>query len=1076
MIGQACEFDYSGTQAVRALKEEGLRVILVNSNPATIMTDPELADATYVEPLESDVVERIIARERPDAILPTMGGQTALNLALDLEKRGVLIEYGVRMLGASPHAIRMAENRDEFQSAMRAIGLDIPRGSFARSLDDAEKVYEQLGLPLIIRPSFTLGGVGGSVVYNREEFQERVQWGIARSPIGEILIEEALVGWKEFELEVMRDCADQCVVICSIENMDPLGVHTGDSITVAPQQTLTDKEYQRMRDAAFKVIRQIGVETGGSNIQFGVHPDTGRMVIIEMNPRVSRSSALASKATGFPIARIAAKLALGYRLDEIPNAITRKTTACFEPALDYVVVKIPRWTFEKFPMVDQVLGSQMKSVGEVMAIGRTFPEALQKALRSLELGRMGLGMDGRDAIDVEKIEPHLLGEWRRMIQSKLSKPHSENLFFLRHALKLSLEVKDVARITGIDPWFIDQIERIVDFEKRLRALANGRHSKLLDLRKTVSASLLWEAKRLGFSDHQLATLLRCEITTIRKLRDIHDIQPSYLPVDTCAGEFEAFTPYFYSSYDTGDDRKIDSQEESVIVLGSGPNRIGQGIEFDYCCVHASLTLREEGYRSVMVNCNPETVSTDYDISSALYFEPITLEDILAICEVEDPDGVIVQFGGQTPLKIAEALTHEGINVLGTPPQSIADAEDREKFGAILSANNLPTPPFGIVFNFSEAEEVADEVGFPILVRPSFVLGGRAMEIVYDSEGLRKYLRESAGEVTPEHPVLIDRYIENAFEFDVDAVSDGNETVICGILQHIEEAGVHSGDSACVIPPYALSDDVREKILSMTRKLASLFHVVGLMNVQFAYRDDQLYILEMNPRASRTIPFVSKATGVNWVRVATRCILGQTLRDMGIHENLDLPIVAVKEVVFPFSRFEGINPFLGPEMRSTGEVMGIGKTISEAYSKALYAAGTYLPSPDEGGTVFISINELDRLRMLPIARKLTELGFSIIATEGTQKFLNNNGVEAEFVFKVEEGRPNIIDRMKDGQVRMLINTPLGRTSYYDERVVGELAYRMNLTLITTLSAAEAALGAIERIGQHDLEPITLQEIR
>ncbi len=1075
VIGQACEFDYSGTQAVRALKEEGLRVILVNSNPATIMTDPELADATYVEPLESDVVERIIAQERPDAILPTMGGQTALNLALDLEKRGVLIEYGVRMLGASSHAIRMAEDRDEFQSAMRAIGLDIPRGSFAKSFEEAESVHEQLGLPLIIRPSFTLGGVGGSVVYNREEFQERVQWGLARSPVGEVLIEEALVGWKEFELEVMRDCADQCVVICSIENMDPLGVHTGDSLTVAPQQTLTDKEYQRMRDAAFKVIRQIGVETGGSNIQFGVHPETGRMVIIEMNPRVSRSSALASKATGFPIARIAAKLALGYRLDEVPNAITRKTTACFEPALDYVVVKIPRWTFEKFPTVDQVLGSQMKSVGEVMAIGRTFPEALQKALRSLEQDRMGLGMDGRDAIEVEKIEPHLLAEWRKMIRSKLSQPRPENLFFLRHALKLSISIKDIARVTGIDPWFIDQIERIVDFEKRVRALANGKHSKLSNLRKTVSAALLREAKRLGFSDHQLATLLRCEIATVRKLREIHEIQPAYLPVDTCAGEFEAFTPYYYSSYDTGDHGDIDSREEAVIVLGSGPNRIGQGIEFDYCCVHASLALRDVGYRSVMVNCNPETVSTDYDISSALYFEPITLEDVLAICEREEPDGVIVQFGGQTPLKIAEALTREGVNVLGTPPHSIADAEDREKFGALLSAHNLPTPPFGIAANYTEAERVAEDVGYPILVRPSFVLGGRAMEIVYDAEGLHTYLRESAGEVTPDHPVLIDRYIENAFEFDVDAVSDGQDTAICGILQHIEEAGVHSGDSACVIPPYALEDSVRAEIVSITRKLAQLFHVVGLMNVQFAYRDGQLYVLEMNPRASRTIPFVSKATGVNWVRIATRCIVGQTLKEMGILDDMEPPKVAVKEVVFPFSRFEGVNPFLGPEMRSTGEVMGIGSTISEAYSKALYASGTYLPSPSEGGIVFVSINEQDKQRMLPIARKLVELGFSIIATGGTQKFLSENGVDAEFVFKVKEGRPNIADRLKDGNVRMLINTPLGRTSYYDERVVGELAYRMNLPLITTTSAAEAALGAIERIGQEDLQPITLQEI-
>jgi carbamoyl-phosphate synthase large subunit len=1075
VIGQACEFDYSGTQAVRALKEEGLRVILVNSNPATIMTDPELADATYVEPLEADMVTRIIAKERPDAILPTMGGQTALNLALELEKQGTLLEFGVRMLGASPRSIRMAEDRDEFQSAMRRISLDIPRGRFAKSLDEARGIYEQLGLPLIIRPSFTLGGVGGSVVYNQEEFEERVSWGLGRSPTGEVLIEEALVGWKEFELEVMRDSADQCVVICSIENMDPLGVHTGDSITVAPQQTLTDKEYQRMRDAAFDVIREIGVETGGSNIQFGVHPKTGRMVIIEMNPRVSRSSALASKATGFPIARIAAKLALGYRLDEVSNAITRKTLACFEPALDYVVVKIPRWTFEKFPAVDQVLGSQMKSVGEVMAIGRTFTEALQKAVRSLEQDRMGLGMDGRDAVEVEKIEPHLLGEWRKMIQAKLSQPRQENLFFLRHALKLSIPLEDIARITGIDLWFIDQIERIVSMEKRLRAAVREPRPAFTSLRKTVSVELLWEAKRMGFSDHQLATLLRCDLGTIRKLRDLYEIHPSYLPVDTCAGEFEAYTPYYYSSYETGERDEIDAQDASVIVLGSGPNRIGQGIEFDYCCVHASLTLRDEGYRSVMVNCNPETVSTDYDISTALYFEPITLEDILAICERENPDGVVVQFGGQTPLKISDALTRAGITVLGTSPQSIADAEDREKFGAILSAHNLPTPPFGIAADYTEAERVAEEVGFPILVRPSFVLGGRAMEIVYDAEGLRTYLRESAGEVTPDHPVLIDRYIEDAYEFDVDAVSDGTDTVICGILQHIEEAGVHSGDSACVIPPYALQDGVREQIVTMTRQLARLFNVVGLMNVQFAYTNERLYILEMNPRASRTIPFVSKATGVNWVKIATRCIVGKTLKQMDVREELNPPLVAIKEVVFPFSRFEGVNPFLGPEMRSTGEVMGIGATISEAYSKAMYAAGTYLPSPEEGGTVFISVHERDKPRVLPIARKLVELGFSIIATSGTKKFLSKNGVDADYVYKVNEDRPNIADRMKDGNVRLLINTPLGRASYYDERIVGELAYRMNLPLITTLSAAEAALGAIERIGREDLQPIALQEV-
>ncbi|MDP8206394.1 MAG: carbamoyl-phosphate synthase large subunit [Candidatus Electryonea clarkiae] len=1072
VIGQACEFDYSGTQAVRALKEEGIRVVLINSNPATIMTDSKLADATYVEALEVDMVERILEIEKPDALLPTMGGQTALNLAMDLHSEGILDQYGVRLLGASVRAIKMAEDREQFYNAMRRINLDIPEGGFAKSLEEALSVLEITGMPAIIRPSFTLGGVGGSVVYNREEFEDRVQWGLSRSPTNEILIEEALTGWKEFELEVMRDRADQCVVICSIENVDPLGVHTGDSITVAPAQTLTDKEYQRMRDAAFAVIREIGVETGGSNIQFGIHPDTGRMVVIEMNPRVSRSSALASKATGFPIARIAAKLAVGYRLDEIPNAITKKTPACFEPALDYVVVKIPRWTFEKFPAVNQTLGSQMKSVGEVMAIGRTFPEALQKALRSLEQGRSGLGSDGKDVIASDNVEPHLLHEWRQLVQRKLAVPRPENIFYLRHALKLGMSSDQLSKATGIDAWFLDQIELIVDTEKRLRAISPKNGTDLTTLRRVVSNSVLRNAKRLGFSDIQLAHLFRCDEETIRRLREIFDLHAVHLPVDTCAAEFEAFTPYYYSTYESGAGEVAASTKPSIIVLGSGPNRIGQGIEFDYCCVHASITLRDEGYDSVMVNCNPETVSTDYDISSRLYFEPITLEDVLEICRVENPDGILVQFGGQTPLKIAESLEQHGIKILGTSPARIADAEDREKFGSILKNLEIPHPSYGIAKDFTEAGQIAEDVGYPILVRPSFVLGGRAMEIVYDAAMLDVYLRESAGEVSPDYPVLIDRYIEDAFEFDVDAVSDGNETIICGIMQHIEEAGIHSGDSACVLPPFILTDGQRDHMVEITQSLAGALQVIGLMNVQFAFRDGEMFVLEVNPRASRTIPFVSKATGVNWIRIATRCIVGRSLKEQGIKQQLNQPHYAVKEVVFPFSRFEGVNPFLGPEMRSTGEVMGVAETFSEAYSKALYASGTYLPT---SGNVFISVNIRDKERTLEIAKRLLLLGFKIIATQGTREFLLQNSIESSSVFKVNEGRPNIVDLMKNGEIQMLINTPFGRESFYDERIVGETAYRMGLPLITTLSAAEAALGAIEAIGKNPLNPLKLQKL-
>ena len=1074
VIGQACEFDYSGTQAVRALTEEGIRVILVNSNPATIMTDPALADSTYVEALEPDLVERIIARERPDAMLPTMGGQTALNLAMALAENGVLERHGVRLIGASRRAIRIAEDRQEFHAAMSRIGLDVPTGGFAGSLAEATDLLALTGLPAIIRPFFTLGGVGGSMVFNREEYEERVRWGLSRSPVGRVLIEEALIGWKEFELEVMRDAADQCVVICSIENLDPLGIHTGDSITVAPQQTLTDREYQRMRDAAFAVIREVGVDTGGSNIQFAVEPGSGRMVVIEMNPRVSRSSALASKATGFPIARIAAKLAVGYRLDEIANAITARTPACFEPALDYVVVKIPRWTFEKFPTVNQTLGSQMKSVGEVMAIGRTFPEALQKAIRSLEQERMGLGADGRDVIACDHIEPHLLGEWRDVVRRKLATPRPENLFYLRHALKLGIAVEAIAAITHIDPWFLDQIGELVGVETTLRAAAPRGRADLTSLRKAVSRSLLVEAKRHGFSDVQLGHLLGSDEETVRRLREVHDVRPDHLPVDTCAAEFEASTPYYYSTYERGTHARASSDRPRIVVLGSGPNRIGQGIEFDYCCVHASLTLRDEGYCSVMVNCNPETVSTDFDISGRLYFEPITLEDVLEICRVEEPDGVIVQLGGQTPLKIAGALAAHGVPILGTSPERIAAAEDRELFGALLESLRITHPAYAIADHFSEVGAAAERIGYPVLVRPSFVLGGRAMEIVYDNDGLRRYLRESVGEVTPDHPVLVDRYVEDAFEFDVDLVADGERAILCGIMQHIEEAGVHSGDSACELPPFMLSDRQRDEMIETSRRLADALRVVGLMNVQFALRNGQAYVLEVNPRASRTIPFVSKATGVSWTRVATRCLIGRSLAEQGVAEQLQPSHFAVKAVVFPFSRFEGINPFLGPEMRSTGEVMGIAPSFDEAYSKALYAAGTYLPEPG-AGAVFVSVHDRDKDDALPIARRLIELGFEILATHGTQQHLATHQVPAELVYKVNEGRPNIVDRMKNGEVCLLINTPLGRESHYDEKIVGETAYRMGLPMITTLSAADAALGAIARIGKRPLQPVKLQDL-
>ncbi len=1068
VIGQACEFDYSGTQAVKALKGAGYRVVLVNSNPATIMTDPKLADRTYLEPLTVPVLERILARERPEALLPTVGGQTALNLATELDEAGLLERYGVELIGASARAIRVAESRRLFKEAMAAIGLETPRSGVATSLAEALAVVQETGFPAIIRPSFTLGGTGGGIAYNAEEFRTMVERGLARSPIGQVLIEESVIGWKEFELEVMRDGADNFVVVCSIENLDPMGVHTGDSITVAPAQTLTDREYQRLRDMAQAIIRQVGVETGGSNIQFAVHPRNGRVVVIEMNPRVSRSSALASKATGFPIAKIAALLAVGYRLDEIANDITRETLASFEPTLDYVVVKIPRWAFEKLPGADPHLGTQMKSVGEVMAIGRTFAEALQKGLRALEIDCYGLGADGDDRFDPARLRERLIT------------PHPERIFYLRHALRAGGSVEAIAGLSHIDPWFIQQIAGLVEMEERLRA-----HS--LD---TVPSELLREAKRYGFSDVQLANLLQVNEERVmsnedrsslvirysspellvRRKRQSLGIRPVFLRVDTCAAEFPAHTPYLYATYET-ECEADPSDRPKVLILGSGPNRIGQGIEFDYCCCQAAFAFREIGYETIMVNCNPETVSTDYDISDRLYFEPLTLEDVLNIVEVEQPDGVVIQFGGQTPLKLAQALDAVGIPLWGTPADSIDLAEDRRRFGELLRELGIPQPENGTATSFREAREVAARIGYPVVVRPSYVLGGRAMAIVHDEESLDGYMREAV-EASPAHPVLIDRFLEDAFEMDVDAVADGHEVVIGAIMEQIELAGVHSGDSACVIPTYMVEDQHLETIRDYTRRLGLALGVVGLMNVQYAMKDGVVYVLEVNPRASRTVPYVSKATGVPLVRLAVQVLAGRRLRELGFVEEPAVEGYFVKEVVLPFARFPGMDARLGPEMRSTGEGMGIGRTFGEAFAKAQMSCGGALPLE---GTVFLSVNDNDKRNLVPIARELAGMGFRLLATQGTAAFLKEQGLAVEAIYKVSEGRPHAVDYIVNGEVDLVVNTPLGKEAFTDGAAIRRAAVAHGVPCITTLSAAAAAVEGIRALRQKELTVRSLQEM-
>jgi carbamoyl-phosphate synthase large subunit len=1054
IISQACEFDYSGTQACRALRAEGYQVVLINSNPATIMTDPEMADRTYVEPITPEMVAAIIQRERPDALLPTLGGQTALNTAVAVAEMGVFEKYGVQLIGADIRAIKKAENRDEFKRAMQKIGLDLPRSGLAHTFQEALDAAALIGFPLIIRPAFTLGGTGGGIAYNIEEFRRIAASGLEASPISEILIEESVIGWKEFELEVMRDRRDNVVIICSIENFDPMGVHTGDSITVAPIQTLTDREYQLMRDAAIAVIREIGVETGGSNIQFALNPANGRMVVIEMNPRVSRSSALASKATGFPIAKIAAKLAVGYTLDEIPNDITKVTPASFEPTIDYCVVKIPRFAFEKFPGADPTLGISMKSVGEVMAIGRTFKEALQKGIRGLEVGRFGLEpplIDRRPASETE-LEAHLI------------RPGAQRLFFIGEALRRGMGVQELHRLTGVDPWFLHNMQELVGMEREVDALAEGGGDALLADREELG-----RLKGNGFSDRWLASRLGRSEAQVRAAREGMGLVPSFKLVDTCAAEFEAHTPYYYSSYDFEDEVESRSGRK-IMILGGGPNRIGQGIEFDYCCVHAAMALREMGFTVIMVNSNPETVSTDYDISDRLYFEPLTLEDVLAIYRKERPEGVIVQLGGQTPLNLAVPLMKAGVPIIGTSPESIDVAEDREKFGALLRRLGLRQPDHGTATTIEEAARVAERIGYPVMVRPSYVLGGRAMRIVYGPEMLREFAQEAV-DASQEHPILIDKYLEDAVEVDVDCVADGETAVIGGIMEHIEEAGIHSGDSACVLPPYSLPPFITDEISRTTRALAMELGVRGLMNIQYAVKNDQVYILEVNPRASRTVPFVSKAIGVPLAKLAARIMAGARLADLGFTREVVPPHVSVKEAVFPFNRFQGVDPLLGPEMRSTGEVMGVDADVGLAYLKSQLGAGQKLP---RSGRVFISVADRDKERMIPVARGLAGLGFDLAATEGTAGILRGAGIPVETVQKVHQGRPNILDQMKNRQVQLVINIPHGRRSAADSAPIRREALAHGIPYITTLAGARAALMGLAAWSKGELAPRSLQE--
>ena len=1057
VIGQGCEFDYSGVQACKALKEEGYEVILVNSNPATIMTDPEFAHRTYIEPITPEVVEKIIIREKPDALLPTLGGQTALNTSMSLFKSGTLEKHGVRMIGANAEAIDKGEDRHLFKEAMEKIGLDMPRSGIARTMEEARDVAEEIGtFPLIVRPAFTLGGQGGGIAYNKEEFEEIVHRGLDLSPVSEVLIDESLLGWKEFEMEVMRDRADNCVVICSIENLDPMGVHTGDSITVAPIQTLTDREYQIMRDASFAVIREIGVETGGSNIQFATDPKTGRMIVIEMNPRVSRSSALASKATGFPIAKIAAKLAVGYTLDELPNDITRETPASFEPTIDYVVTKIPRFTFEKFPTANPVLTTSMKSVGEAMSIGRTFKESMQKCLRSLETGRWGFGFDNKDAKSPTKDE----------ITRKLQIPNAERIFWLQTAFVNGWTLDEVHAATSIDPWFLRHLEQIAtEGSVGILPASSPKAGETPTL-----ASDLRQIKKLGFSDRQIAKAWDSTEDEVRALRKKHGIIPTYRLVDTCAAEFEAYTPYFYSTY--GDENEArQSDKKKIIILGGGPNRIGQGIEFDYCCVHAAFALKELGYETIMVNSNPETVSTDYDTSDKLFFEPLTLEDVLNICDQEKPYGVIVQFGGQTPLNLAADLERHGVPIIGTSPKSIELAEDRKFFSALLDKLNLKQAEAGTATNEAEAIAVANRIGYPVLVRPSFVLGGRAMMIVYCDSELSTYMREAVT-ASPERPVLVDRFLDNATEIDVDCISDGETSVVGAIMQHIEQAGIHSGDSACVIPAFSISDHIKAQIEKAAKDLARELQVKGLMNIQFAVKDEELYVIEVNPRASRTVPFVSKATGVSLAKLAAKIMVGEKLADMGYTETIIPTHFSVKEAVFPWNRFPGIDIVLGPEMKSTGEVMGIDKDWGMAYAKSQISA--FNPLPKEG-TVFFSVADRDKERAIDIARSLHELGFKIVSTGGTLAKLAEAGIPADRVYKVlEQARPNVIDMMKNNEIHFLINTPATHESRADEILIRSTAIAQKISYATNMAAAEASVKAIRSLKETELTVQSIQE--
>ncbi|MEW6419302.1 MAG: carbamoyl-phosphate synthase large subunit [Nitrospirota bacterium] len=1082
IIGQACEFDYSGTQACKALREEGYKVVLINSNPATIMTDPDTADVTYIEPLTADILEMIIRKEKPDALLPTMGGQTALNLSVELAEKGILDKYGVELIGAKLNAIKKAEDRELFKKAMEKIDLEVPRSAYVGSLKEGIESIEHIGFPAILRPSFTLGGTGGGIAYNLEEYRELLERGLKLSPVSQVLVEESVLGWKEYELEVMCDGKDNVVIICSIENFDPMGIHTGDSITVAPAQTLTDREYQRMRDASIAVIREIGVDTGGSNIQFALNPENGRMVVIEMNPRVSRSSALASKATGFPIAKIAAKLAIGLTLDEIPNDITRETPASFEPTIDYVVTKFPRFAFEKFPEADPTLTTQMKSVGEVMAIGRTFKESLQKAMRSLEIDSYGL----------EEVSDDI-----NSIKAKLKTPNSERVWYIAQALRQGMSIQEIYELTWIDPWFLQNIKQIVDTEDKIRDYASGiKKKESLSLAPfLIPKELLMDIKGLGFSDRRIAELLNVEEADIRHLRRQYKLHAVYKMVDTCGAEFSAYTPYLYSTYekpffkkDEGGRMKEEihpssliphpsvecesnpSSRKKIIILGSGPNRIGQGIEFDYCCVHAVFALKELGYETIMVNCNPETVSTDYDTADRLYFEPLTIEDVLNIVETERPEGVIVQFGGQTPLKLAVSLEKEGVKILGTSPDSIDRAEDRKRFRDLLHKLKLKQAESDTALSVEDAIHIAERIGYPVMVRPSYVLGGRAMEIVYDIKSLKEYMKRAV-KASSDHPVLVDKYLEDAIELDIDAVSDGSEVIIGGVMEHIEEAGVHSGDSACSLPPHSLSKKIVHEIKRQTTALAKELNVIGLMNVQFAVKNQDIYILEVNPRASRTVPFVGKATGIPLAKVAAKLMVGRTLRELGLTEERHIKHIAVKEAVFPFDRFQGVDTILGPEMKSTGEVMGIDENFGLAFGKSQISCGTRIPL---SGKIFISLKDKDKPTSVLIVKKLLKLGLSVVATRGTAMYLKDHGLDVEVVNKVAEGRPHIVDLIKNKEINFVINTVSGAQAQKDSFSIRQSALQYRVPFTTTMSGAMAAVNAIEMLKEKRVNIKSIQE--